>query len=151
LAVWARVFSLIGRNSRRRQPSRTFRMIAVALKRYTDIDTRDYAALLHLAGEYALMELEVREGGWLAGKRLDRTRLSDEGILVLGISKPDGGYLGAPRGDTKLGPRDVLILYGRSPALVALGRRRAGRGGDKAHHGAVAEESRIEQEQRKAG
>ncbi len=99
------------------------RVIAGALKHYTDIDTRDYAGLLHLAGEYALMELEVRAGGWLAGKRLDRTRLSDEGILVLGISKPGGDYVGAPRGDTKLGPRDVLILYGRSPALVALGRR----------------------------
>ncbi|MEJ2432061.1 MAG: hypothetical protein P8Y53_02410 [Pseudolabrys sp.] len=31
-------------------------VIAAALKRYTKIDTRDYAGLLHLAGEYAIME-----------------------------------------------------------------------------------------------
>lgn len=123
------------------------RVIAGALKRFTELDTRDYAGLLHLAGEYAIMEMEVRVGGWLAGKRLEELRLAEEGILVLGISKPDGGYFGAPRGDTTLSPRDVLILYGRSPALVELGKRRAGAGGDIAHSSAVAEEALIEKNQ----
>lgn len=123
------------------------RVIAAALKRFTELDTRDYAGLLHLAGEYAIMEMEVRLDGWLAGKRLDQTRLAEEGILVLGISKPDGSYFGAPRGDTTLSPRDVLILYGRSPALVELGKRRAGAGGDIAHSSAVAEEALIEKNQ----
>ncbi len=120
------------------------RVIAAALKRYTTIDTRDYAGLLHLAGEYAIMELEVQKGGWLAGKRLEEIRLSDEGILVLGISKPDGSYAGAPRGGTEPKPKDVLIIYERSSSLVKLGRRRAGSSGDAAHHGAVREESAVE-------
>jgi hypothetical protein len=85
-------------------------VIAAALKRYTKIDTRDYAGLLHLAGEYAIMELEVQNGNWLAEKRLEQLRLSDEGILVLGIAKPDGGYVGAPRGAATLKPKDILIM-----------------------------------------
>ena len=120
------------------------RIIAAALKRYTDIETRDYAALLHLAGEYAIMELEVRSRAWLAGRRLDSLRLADEGILALGVSHPDGHYTGAPRGDTEIGARDVLVLYGRSPALAELGRRRSGSRGDAAHRTAVAEEKKHE-------
>jgi uncharacterized membrane protein len=43
------------------------RVIAGALKRMTDIDTRDYAGLLHLAGEYAVMELKLTAGRSYAG------------------------------------------------------------------------------------
>jgi hypothetical protein len=79
---------------------RMARAIAWALKRWTDLDARDYAGLLHLAGEYAIMELKVRDGSWLAGRTLDELRLPQEGVLVLGIVYPDETYLSAPRGGT---------------------------------------------------
>src|SRR5215218_2220652 len=41
------------------------RAIGAALRRWTDIDVRDYAGLLELDGDYAIMELEVDEGDWL--------------------------------------------------------------------------------------
>ena len=40
------------------------------------------------------------EGEWLAGKTLQGSRISDEGVQVLGIYHPDGSYLGVPRADT---------------------------------------------------
>jgi hypothetical protein len=120
------------------------RAIAWALKRYGNLDTRDYAGLLHLAGEYAIMEMKVQEEGWLAGKRLDELRLAEEGILVLGITRPDGSYVGAPRGDAVIEAAEMLILYGQSPALADLGSRRKGRSGERAHEKATAERKIVE-------
>ena len=123
------------------------RAIARALKRYTDLDTRDYAALLHLAGEYAIMELEVGPSSWLAGRTLDELRLPDEGVLVLGIARPDGSYFGAPRGGASVQPGDTVVLYGRSPELAALGRRRADAAGETQRRTAVEVERTVEREE----
>lgn len=41
---------------------RLSRLIARLLRKYTDLDARDYERLLHLAGEYAVQELTVGEG-----------------------------------------------------------------------------------------
>jgi len=125
------------------------RAIAWALKRYSDLDTRDYAGLLHLAGDYAIMELEVQKEGWLAGKRLEELRLADEGILVLGMTSPDGSYIGAPRGETVIEPGQILILYGQSPSLAELGSRKSGKSGERAHKRATSKQKKIEKEEAK--
>lgn len=127
------------------------RTIARLLKHYTDLDTRDYAGLLHLAGEYAVMELKVREGSWLAGRRLADLRLPEEGVLVLGITHADGAYEGAPRGDAAARVGDTLVLYGRSSELAGLGRRRAGPDGETERHTAVEIERRAEQAETPGG
>lgn len=57
------------------------------LRRFTDLDVRDYASLLRLTGDYAVQELHVQAGDWLADRSLDELRLSDEGVLVLGIRR----------------------------------------------------------------
>jgi uncharacterized protein with PhoU and TrkA domain len=74
----------------------------------------------------------VEPGDWLAGQSLGDLRLSYEGVLVLGIERPDGVYLGAPRGDSQLLPRDRILLYGRQEVLDDLDRRGAGVKGDAA-------------------
>ncbi|MBJ6128529.1 TrkA C-terminal domain-containing protein [Microvirga splendida] len=122
------------------------RAIARALKRYTDLDTRDYAGLLHLAGEYAVMELKVQEGSWLAGRTLQDLRLPEEGVLVLGLTHPDGRYEGAPRGPTVARTGDILVLYGRSSELAELSRRRAGIAGESERKVAVEIEQHVESE-----
>ena len=53
------------------------RAISRALKRYTEIDVRDYAGLLHLAGEYAVMELQVQNDSWLTQRNLQELRLPE--------------------------------------------------------------------------
>lgn len=125
------------------------RIIDWAIARYTRLDVTDYASLMHLAGEYRLAELEVKPGDWIDGKSLQQSALHDEGILVLGIERPDGTYLGAPQGTTKIHAQDSLIAYGRVSALQALDQRRKDVRGERNRRQAVAEQHRIEQAEEK--
>ena len=121
-------------------------LIRWALARWTRLDVRDYAAVLHLAGEYRVVELEVTAEDWLAGRTLASLRLDEEGVLVLGIECRGDGYLGAPRGRTVVHAGDRLLLYGRSSSLDDLDERRSGSGGERAHERAVREQKRVEEE-----
>ncbi|HVX60283.1 MAG TPA: TrkA C-terminal domain-containing protein [Pirellulales bacterium] len=120
------------------------RIIQTALKRWTNLEVVDYLGLLHLSGGYVVLELAVEADDWLAGKRLTELNLFDEGVLVLGVQKPGGVYLGAPRGDTLLGADDTVILYGHKELLCDLDQRRAGAAGNHEHHAAVARQEEIE-------
>lgn len=42
-------------------------VIGRGLARFTDLDVRDYAALLHVSGEYEVKELLAAPGSWVAG------------------------------------------------------------------------------------
>ncbi|HHP7232155.1 MAG TPA: TrkA C-terminal domain-containing protein [Xenococcaceae cyanobacterium] len=123
------------------------RLVRKALRRWTDLDLQDYASLLHLKGEYQVMEIAVDEDHWLANKPLKKLRLRDEGIAVLGIERGDGSYVGAPNGDTYVCPEDTLILYGRKLDLVELDIRSEGIVGEKAHQQAIAIQQQIAQQQ----
>lgn len=123
------------------------RVIRRALARYTDLDVRDYAALLRISGDYTVMELYVEPDDWLAHRRLNELDLPHEGILVLGIVHPDGGYRGAPEGTTRIRPGDTLVVYGRVDAVTEVDRRRAGPAGDAQHLEAVQEERRVVEEE----
>jgi hypothetical protein len=123
------------------------RLIEWALRRWTDLDVRDYASLLKLSGQYTVKELQISEGDWLAGKRLRQCRLNDEGVTVLGIYRNDGSYVGAPRADTEMYPEDTVILYGRAKTLRDLDKRRADFSGEVAHEEAVSEQKQHEAEQ----
>lgn len=114
-------------------------LIAWALKRYTRLDVQDYAALMHLAGDYQIGELKVQAADWLAGRTLRESGLREEGVLVLGIERPDGRYVGAPLPETRIEADDVLLLYGRAEAFADLDERRRGIHGERAHERAVAE------------
>jgi hypothetical protein len=119
------------------------RLISRVLARYTELDVRDYAALLRISGDYTITELYVEETDWIANRRLDELDLPHEGIQVLGIVEPEGHYRGTPAGRTLIRPRDTLILYGRDDALAEVDRRRAGPAGDAEHVAAVEEQRRL--------
>ena len=123
------------------------RLVRKALRRWTDLDLRDYARLLHLKGKYQVTEIEVSEDNWLANKTLKQLRLADEGVAVLGIERSDRVYIGAPYGNTCIYPGDTLIVYGRKAALIELDVRPQGEEGDRAHQEAIAVQQQIEQEQ----
>jgi hypothetical protein len=125
-------------------------LIVRALQRWTDIDVGDYAGLLHLAGDYRVVELAVEAGDWMATCSLADLRLSEEGLLVLGIERPGGAYLGAPRGRARLQAGDTLIVYGRNEAIEDLDRRPAGPEGDAAHERAVAQQTQVEEDEERA-
>lgn len=126
---------------------RLSRVIRFLLKRWTDIEVRDYARLLHLGGEYQITELQVQEGDWLAGRTLQELRLPQEGVMVLGIELPNGEYVGTPLSTRPSEAGQILLLYGRDRALAKLDTRRPGVGGELAHGEAIAEQKKVETEE----
>ena len=126
---------------------RLSRLISMALRRWTKLDVRDYASLLHFSGNYKVTETLVEPKDWVADKDLGELDLPKEGVLVLGIQRADRTYVGAPTGKTRLYENDTMILYGQQEALVELDRRRAGHAGDNAHKKAVAKQQIVVKEQ----
>ena len=125
---------------------RLSRLIAIVLSRVSSLDARDYAALLHVAGEHTVAELAVAPGDWLAGRSLRELELREEGVIVLGLTRCDGRYLGAPNFDTVVMPADTLLVYGRGSRIAELDRRAHGPAGDRMHAVAVAEQLRATRE-----
>jgi hypothetical protein len=99
---------------------------------------RDYAAILDLSGDYAVAELQVQEGDWVAMQSLRTLRLRDEGIVVMGVHR-QGGYLGAPGPETVIEPGDTLVLYGQRARIAELDGRERDARGDVAHARASAD------------
>src|SRR5689334_3746633 len=74
--------------------ARLSRVIEWALARWTDLDARDCVRLLELLGGYSSTEVRVDPGEWLLGRRAGDLPLAREGVLVLGIKRASGGYVG---------------------------------------------------------
>lgn len=122
------------------------RMVDWALKRFTRLDVSDYEGLLHLAGDYRIVEVPVQLGDWLDDRPLRELRPADEGVLVLGILSRDGDWMGTPGGDTRPEDGDTLVVYGRTHAIRQLTERRAGDVQD--HQRAVADQARVTEQER---
>ncbi|MEL7337301.1 MAG: hypothetical protein AAFN70_13995, partial [Planctomycetota bacterium] len=71
-------------------------VIQHTLRRFTDLQVADYAAVLNLENGFAVTEAIISEDEWMEGQSLMQLQLSKEGVLVLGIDRPDAGYIGAP-------------------------------------------------------
>jgi hypothetical protein len=125
------------------------KLITWALRRYTHLALQDYSSLLHLAKNYMVTEMDVDENDWMANRRLAEVKFKDEGILVLGITRADGTYIGAPAGPTRILPKDRLILYGRRSTIEKVVKREKGIWGDIEHEQAVAEQAEIRHQEEK--
>jgi hypothetical protein len=89
-------------------------VISWALSRWTDLDTRDYANLLHLADGYGVTEVMVQRGGLLDSISVVDAGLQKMRLQVLGVQRADGSYEGAPSADSILKPGDLVFFYGRN-------------------------------------
>ncbi len=125
------------------------RFIKWILKRWARLEVKDYYALLHLSGDYTIMEMDIEEDDWVAEKSLKELDLPEEGILVLGIRRKDGTFIGAPRGNNHIYPGDTVVVYGNRDILLSLEERRKGREGDKKHIEAVKKQREILHKQEK--
>lgn len=155
-ALWLRIVllaggiaALFGLASSQWVDTRLSRLISWAIARYTRLDVRDYASMLHLAGEYGIGELYVQEQDWLAERHLKDLKLREEGVLVLGIVRKNGHYVGTPVGATPVKPGDTLILYGARSSLKSLDQRRYGIGGSLEHAEKVARQQRETRREQK--
>jgi hypothetical protein len=99
------------------------RMIERALRRFTDLDTRDYVGLLRLSGDWVVAELEVQQDDWMCDVPLQFLGLPEEGIVVLGIDRTNKNWIGAPSGGTTMHPGDIAVLYGTKDAIDRLDQR----------------------------
>lgn len=115
-------------------------LIRRLLTRWGHLEARDYAAMLNIHGEYAVSELQVTEGSWLADRDLQDLRLSDEGVLVLGVHRDAETYIGAPRAEVVLQPGDLLVLYGHAQRIEDLDARPRGAPGERARVRAIADQ-----------
>ena len=109
------------------------RAIKWALARFTQLELIDYVGLLQLSGEYQVAELLVTDQSWLANNSLDKLRLTDENLLILGVHRPDGQYVGTPRRDFVLRADDNVIIYGPKSVIQDVDCRPCGDAGDQAH------------------
>lgn len=116
-----------------RVDQRMSHLIGRILSAHTDLEIRDHDRLLRLAGDYSVQEMSIEDSSWLADRRLGELRLRDEGVIVLGVIRPDGSYRPVPASETAVHPGDTLIVYGHDDAVEGLGSRPAGPAGDAAH------------------
>lgn len=100
-------------------------IIERALSRHADYRLRDYSSLLHLHRDYRVAEITVGADDWLASASLSDLDLTAEGVVVLGIRRRDGTYVGAPPPDEEITPGDTLVAYGRGDRLRELSERAA--------------------------
>jgi hypothetical protein len=80
----------------------------------------DHEILLRLDAGFAVSEVVLRPDHSLVGRTLATSGLGDQNIVVLGIAREDGTYVGAPGGQTVCASLDVLIVYGRDRDVQRL-------------------------------
>ncbi|MGA9324512.1 MAG: TrkA C-terminal domain-containing protein [Salegentibacter sp.] len=124
-------------------------IINKALKKYTNLDVRDYYSLLHLSEDYRVTEIRAGEYDWITGGTLSGLELDAEGMLILGIKRSNGEYVGAPTGDTTINKGDIAIIYGQSSLLESLEKRKEGQSGNEEHKKAKEVQSKKEKEEQK--
>ena len=93
------------------------------LRRWTNLDTHDYEALLRLARDYEIRQFTVHDGGRLDGRTLAELVPQARRVVLLGLERHDGTYLGAPTLDTTLKGGDRLTVYGQAATLEAMAAR----------------------------
>ncbi len=90
------------------------------LRRAGLMQVLDYEVLLRLKEGYSVCEVEIPAGHPFCDQPLSISRPSDRGLVVLGVHRPGGNFVGVPDGDTVLEAGDLLIVYGSESATEAL-------------------------------
>ena len=114
-----------------------------ALRKWTKLDVMDYVSLLRLSDGYVVVQLVVNESDWVSGKTLAEADLASEGVLVLGILRENGSYVGSPNGKFQIQGGDELSVYGRIERIEEFNLRGKGSKGDVAHKQAISEQSKL--------
>ena len=77
----------------------------------------DYELLLNVEHGYCVSDFKIGVKHPFEGKALYESRPNDQGIVVLGITKPNGTFLGTPGKDVVLEAGDTLMVYGSEEAV----------------------------------
>ena len=119
------------------------RFTRYALGRWTTLDTRDLASLLRFADDFGIVELRANSGDWIVDRPLRSLHLPDEGVVVLGLLRKSGEFLGVPTGHSQIREGDTVIAYGRLHHLEEVDDRMRDALGDMAHEEAVRQQEQL--------
>ena len=96
-----------------------------SLERVGALNVADYDLLLRVQSGYCVSEVEIAAGTEIADRVLGDSRPADRGIIVLGITKKGGHFIGAPNRHEHVEPGDILLIYGNEEAIQELHARHA--------------------------
>jgi len=87
------------------------------LERAGVVRALDYELLLNIQNGFCVSDFRIEPNHPFAGKSLIESRPNDIGIVILGISKSDGSFIGTPSKDEILEPSDTVMVYGSAEAV----------------------------------
>ena len=123
------------------------RLIERLIRKSTGLELIDFFGVLHLEEDYVISEIALKDEHWMCHSPLRNLNLAREGLLILGIKRSTGEYIGAPTGDTTVYPKDLITLYGLKEKVSAFKERPKGFIGEIAHQeGVVSCEETIAKE-----
>jgi len=124
------------------------KLITKVLNRWTSVRIYDYEQMLGFSRGYTISRIHVKPHSWCANRMLRELELDLEGLVVLAIRRESEGkekFVGAPKGETRVLPDDVIICYAREDVSRDLSKRLKGKSGDEGHHEMVHQETRRSQ------
>ncbi len=96
------------------------KLMRYTLERAGVVRALDYELLLNVHHGFSVSDFKISEGHPFAGKPLYESRPSDLGIVVLGVTKTDGSFVGTPSKDEVLEPGDTVMVYGSEEAVEKM-------------------------------
>lgn len=85
------------------------------LQRVGMVQALDYDVLLKVKEGFSVVEVELEEGHPFVNVSLGESRPADRGIVILGLHRGDGGFIGTPKREEVLRCGDILMVYGSDP------------------------------------
>lgn len=124
---------------------RLSKIINRMLQRYTDLEIKDFAAILHLKDDFKISEKRIAPDDWMANRTLLQLNLREEGITVLGIDRKNHDYFGSPTGEFKILPDDVVTIYGKAEGIESVYNRKKNYKAEQEHNEHVKQETTRQQ------
>ncbi|MDT7827515.1 TrkA C-terminal domain-containing protein [Pricia sp. S334] len=118
------------------------------LRRYTDLEVKDFAAVLHLKDDFKISEKKIAPDDWMADRTLIELNLREEGITVLGVDRIGHDYFGSPSGEFKILPDDVVTIYGKAEGINSVYNRKKSYKAEHEHEEHVKMEETRQQMQK---
>lgn len=97
-------------------------LMRYSLERAGVVRALDYELLLNVEDGFCISDLKIEKGHPLEGKALMESRPSDHGIVVLGIHRVEGEYIGAPGKDDVIQVSDTIMVYGSEESVDKMAR-----------------------------
>jgi hypothetical protein len=88
-----------------------------SLERAGVVRAMDYELLLNVQNGYCVSDFRIGSDHPFVGKALYESRPSDQGIVILGVTKSDGSFIGTPNKDEVLEYGDTVMVYGSEEAV----------------------------------